>query len=148
MSEIAGSNRAEKTEITRLRVELVDQKGWDESESFYHDYSDRFRDFPKLEGCDVLVTDGLRVWGSLIEERYWGACPPSNVRVVDANTGEWIDEKTTGPYADWIDTSGGEGEGYLRIEEFWDEEDEEDVQARYEAMMKMREPLPRIDLNY
>ncbi|OAL50072.1 hypothetical protein IQ07DRAFT_587751 [Pyrenochaeta sp. DS3sAY3a] len=148
MSRLNHISSAERTEIMRLRVELVREDGWDESESFFHFYSHQFRYFPKLEGCDVLVPDGLREWASLIEETYWGTCPQRNVRIVDANTGEWIDERTAGPYADWVDTSGGEGGDYQRIDEYWDEEDEEYVQARYEEMMKMREPLPRIDLNY
>ncbi|PVH90429.1 hypothetical protein DM02DRAFT_665102 [Periconia macrospinosa] len=42
---------------------------------------------------------------------------------------------------------------YVRVNDSWDEEDEEDeededVAERYKAMMKMQEPLPRIDLNH
>jgi hypothetical protein len=87
-------------------------------------------------------------WAHYSTDMYWGACPKSNVRYIDVSTGEWIGEDTAGPYLDWIDTNRGETRDYQRIIEDWDEEDEEDVKQREEALMKMKEPLPRIDLNY
>ena len=148
MSELAKEDGLEKNEIRRLRIELVDENRNDESESFYHDHSDRFRYFPKLDGVDVLVPDSLFYWGRIFEETYWGACPESNIRIINTKTGEWINEQTAGPYLDWIDTGHGKTRDYKRIDDNWDEEDEEDVAERYKSMMKMQEPLPQIDLNY
>lgn len=37
---------------------------------------------------------------------------------------------------------------YSRIDDDWDEENEEHVKERYEAMMKIKEGLPRINLDY
>ncbi|PVI03669.1 hypothetical protein DM02DRAFT_669703 [Periconia macrospinosa] len=148
MSELAHEDGLEKKEIRRLRIVLVDDM---ELEFFYHKFSFEVSCFPKLDGIDVLVPDGLYNWGTFIQEMYWGTCPETNVRMVDANSGEWIDSKTGGPYLDWIDTgrsTGGETKDYMRIDNDWDEEDEEAVAERYSAMMKMQEPLPRIDLNY
>jgi hypothetical protein len=149
MSVLVEEDRTEKNEIRRLRIEFVTENGiGDESEFFFHNYSHRFRDFPKLNGCDVLVTDGLHTWAHYMKDLYWGVCPRSNVRIIDAKTGEWIDEDTAGPYQDWIDCDRGQTRDYQRIDDYWDAEDEEDVAKRYEAMKKMHEPLPRIDLNY
>jgi hypothetical protein len=154
MSELAGEERSERNEIRRLRVEMAVRKEmhtsdyWsDESESFLHEYSHRICDFPKLEGCDVLVAGDLSRWTSFIEETYWGVCPQSNVRIIDAKTGEWIDADTSGPYKDWIDTGRGQSRDYQRLIDYWDEADEEDIAKREEEMMKMQEGLPRIDMN-
>jgi hypothetical protein len=141
----------EMNAIQRLRIEMaIDNNERDdyEEEFFFHDYSHRIRDLPRLEGCDILVNDGLSAWTRLIEEVYWGACSQRNVRVVDAKTGEWIDMDTAGAYADWVDTNGGETRDYQRIIDDWDAEDEEEIRQREEAMMKMKEHLPRIDLGY
>jgi hypothetical protein len=148
MCRLLDHNRVGMNEIRRLRIELGAEHGSYESEFFFHIYSHRIRELPKLEGCDVLVYDGLHTWARLIEETYWGACPKSNVRIIDGKTGEWIDADTAGSYIDWIDTSRGETRDYQRIDDYWDEDDEEDIETRYNAMMKMKDPLPRIDLNY
>lgn len=55
---------------------------------------------------------------------------------------------TAGPYADWMHTTRGETRYYQRIIDDCDEENEDDVRQREEAMMNTKEPLPRIDLNY
>jgi hypothetical protein len=147
MSELVEEDRAEKNEIRRLRIELIGDR-MDDEELFYHSYSHHFHSFPKLKGCDILVVHGLFTWARLIEDVYWGACPKSNVRIIDAKTGEWIDVNTAGPYRDWIDCGRGETRDYQRIDDDWDAEDEDDIAKRYKAMKKMDEPLPRIDLNY
>lgn len=148
--------RSEIFRIRRLRIEIgtetePDDDGY-QAEFFCHNYSLQFRELPLLQGCDVLVRDRLSNWGSFIDETYWGVCPKSNVRIVDAKTGEWIDIDSAGPYVDWMDNRMGidpdDGPVYTRIDDFWDAEDEEDVKNRYEAMMKMKDGLPRIDLNY
>jgi hypothetical protein len=149
MCGLVEHKHVEMNEIRRLRIEMaIDDKRDDyEEEFFFHKYRHRIRDLPTLEVCDVLVNDGLFSWTDLIEDVYWGVCSKSNVRIIDAKTGEWIDLDTAGPYADWIYTNRGETRDYQRIIDDWDEEDEEDVKQREEAMMKMKEPLPRIDLN-
>lgn len=151
MSTVAENEKfeVERKEIRRLRIDVFDDEKGYETEFFHHNHSLNFCHFPKLEGVDVLVSDELRNWAMSIEDLPWGACPKSNVRIIDAKTGEWIDMQTAGPYSDWIDTGGSSEEGlYQRIDYDWDGNDEEDVKERYEAMMKMREGLPRIDLNY
>ena len=144
MCGLVEDKHVEINEIQRLRIEMsLDGMRDDyEEEFFYHKYSHRIRDLPRLEGCDVLVNDGLVSWTSLIEDVYWGACPKHKVRIVDAKTGEWIWRDTAGPYADWIYTDRGATRDYQRIVDVWNEE------GREEAMMRMEEGLPRIDLNY
>jgi hypothetical protein len=83
-----------------------------------------------------------------MKDMYWGACPENNVRIIDAKTGRWISADTAGPYLDWMDTGRGKTRDYQRIVDYWNEEDEEEVEERYNAMMKMKEPLPQIDLDY
>lgn len=150
MSFNISGKHSETKVIRRLRVELAACSSYEnyELEFFQHKYRYQIRDLLKFESCDILVSDGLRYWCSFIEEMYWGVCRKGNVRIIDAETGEWIDEDTSGPYVDWVDTGGGESEGHARIDDDWDEDDEEQVAKRYNAMMKMKEPLPRIDLNY
>jgi hypothetical protein len=151
LSELAEGASLEKKESRHFRLELMSDS-WDLSESFYHVHSYLIRDFPKLEHCDVLVYDGLRNWGEFIKDRYWGACPKNNVRFIDAKTGEWIDIESDGPYQDYsnnyIGIEIGEEPVYTRIDDDWDEENEDHVKERYQAMMKIREGLPRIDLNF
>jgi hypothetical protein len=148
MHDLMDYNCVGMNEIRRLRIKLGVERDSYESEFFCHIYNYRIRELPKLEGCDVLVYDGLYRWGDLIEDTYWGVCPECNVRIIDAKTGEWIGADTAGPYMDWIDTSRGETTSYVRLDRNWDEENEEDVEARYNTMMKMKDPLPRIDLNH
>lgn len=147
MSDLSETPIPERTTITYLRIELsIAGHDWDDPEWFYHSYSQKFRHFPSLQRCDVLVDDGLYNWGDFIDETYWGTCPKSNVRMIDAKTGEYIDKTTAGPYLDWIDTGRGEVTNYTRIDDCWDEEDEEDVKQRWEAMMGMKKGLPRVEL--
>ena len=61
------------------------------------------------------MSDGLCPWTDFIKETYWGACPSGNVRIVDAGTGMWIDEETSGVYQDYIDTNGGMHDDYTRV---------------------------------
>ncbi|KAF2106670.1 hypothetical protein BDV96DRAFT_470635, partial [Lophiotrema nucula] len=85
----------EREKVRHLRIELVNEQGLDESDLFYYFHVENIRNLPKLESFDLLVSDGLAPrWTDFIKETYWGACPRGNVRIVDAKTGEWIDEKT------------------------------------------------------
>jgi hypothetical protein len=59
-------------------------------------------------------------------------------------TGEWSNAATAGPYRDYLDTGHGESKDYQRIDD--DSDEEEDAEEIYEMMMKMKGPLPRIDL--
>jgi hypothetical protein len=131
----------ENDEIRHLRIELVNEQGLDESESFYHYHVRNLRYFPKLENFNLLVSDGLCPWTDFIKETYWGACPSGNVRIVNANTGEWIDEQTSGVYQDYIDTDGGMHDDYTRVV---DDEDEDEKVARMEAVKRLQIPLPRM----
>jgi hypothetical protein len=102
----------------------------------------------KLEPCDVLVDDGLHKCGQMIGH----AGPNTNMRFVDAKTGEWFDAESEGPYMDYIDNSWimehGLDIAYTRIDNNWDKENEEDVKKRYDAIMKIKEEgLPRIKLD-
>jgi hypothetical protein len=151
MGQLAKGDSVEKNEIRHFRLELMSD-GWDLSESFYHFHSHLIRNFPRLERCDILVHDGLCNWCRFIEDGYWGSCPKSNVRFIDAKTGEWIDVESDGPYEDYSGNYIGieidEEPVWSRIVDDWDEENEDHVKERSEAMMKIREGLPRIDLNY
>jgi len=139
----------EMNEIRRLRIEMTinDTREDYQEEFFFYEYRHEVRNLPQLEGCHILVVNGLLYWTGIVGDAYWGACPKSNVRIIDAKTGEWLDMNTAGLYADWIHTTRGETRDYQRIIDDWDEDDEDDVRQREEAMMKMKEPLPRIDLN-
>jgi hypothetical protein len=114
MCGLVEDKRVEVNEIRRLRIEMAinDKRDDYEEEFFFHNYNCRIRDLPKLECCDILVNDGLFSWKNLIKDIYWGACPESNVRIIDAKTGEWIDLDTAGPYADWIYNNRGETRDY------------------------------------
>jgi hypothetical protein len=136
------------TKSTYSGPEEVSNNRYDVSELFFHFHSHRIRDFPKLERCDVLVDDGLHKWDQFIEH----AGPKIDMRFVDVKTGEWFDAESEGPYMDYMDNSYGLEHGldtsYTRIDDNWDEENEEDVKKRYEAMIKMKEEgLPRIYLD-
>jgi hypothetical protein len=138
----------EKTEIHHFRLEVFNTL-YDASELFYHFHSHRLSDFPKLERCDVLVDDGLRQW----DQCHGKAGPKVYMRFVDAKTGEWFDAESEGPYMDYMGNYIGLEQGldivYSRIDDDWDEENEEDVKRRYEAMVKIKEEgLPRINLDY
>jgi len=139
----------EKTEIRHFRLEVFNDL-YDASELFVHYHSQRLRDFPKLKRCDVLVDDGLRKW----DQCHWKAGPKVYMRFVDAKTGKWFDAESEGPYMDYMDNFIGLEQGleyisYTRIDDDWDEDNEEDVKRRYEAMVKMKkEGLPCINLNY
>ncbi|KAH3942628.1 hypothetical protein HBI56_169330 [Parastagonospora nodorum] len=102
-----------------------------EKEFFFTTCRHQVWDLTKLEGCDILVDHSLILSAHFVGNVHWRACPKSNVHVVDTETGEWIDSNTAGPIID-----------------DWDKESEEDFKQREEAMMKMKEPLPRIELNY
>jgi hypothetical protein len=144
MNDLVTGQRLEKNKVRHLRVELVHDFGWDESESFFHDYSHKIRVFPKLQSCSILVNDGLYSWVQFVKQMYWGVCPQKNVQIVDAKTGEWINATTAGAYGDYVDTNYGATRDFIREDADWDEEDTEE---RYEEMMAtMRESLQRLEL--
>ncbi|KAH7081955.1 hypothetical protein BKA63DRAFT_223385 [Paraphoma chrysanthemicola] len=142
----------EKREIRHLRLELMYNVGRidkeDDPEWFFHFYSHKIRDFPRLHYCDVLVNDGLRYRAMFIAETYWGdSCPKENARMVDAKTGEWIDIVTSRPWVDWLETGGGEERRFVTDVTSNSEMDEEEFEERWEEMMTIgSKPLPRIDL--
>lgn len=131
-----------KSQLMHLRIEVPAY----EEEFFYHTFSAMIHYFPCLASVDILVSGDLFHWARFIEETYWGTCLASPVRIIDTTTGEWVDERTAGAYVDWIDTGRGETRDYKRIDDYWDENNEEDVADRWEAMMRFREGLPRIQL--
>ena len=119
---------------------------WRAVNPFCAEYRDKLGpDFPALETCDVIVRDGLSAaWAKIARENRWGDrfAKGCYVRVVDRETGEWIDAATAGAYEDWIYTDHGAKKDF-------DEEDRdsigEDKEERDEKMMAaMRYPLPRI----
>ncbi|OBT86699.1 hypothetical protein VE02_04634 [Pseudogymnoascus sp. 03VT05] len=114
----------ENDKIRHLRTELVNEQGLDESPSFYHYHVNKVRYFPKLESFNLL-----------------GTCPSGNVWIVNADTGEWIDEETSGVYQDYIDTNWGMHDDYT-----WVVDDEEEVEkkVRMEAVKRLQIPLPRM----
>ena len=135
----------EKYNIRHMQVEIDFCRGVN---PFCAKYRDKLGpDFPALETCDVIVRDGLSAsWAKIARENRWGDrfAKECYVRVVDRETGEWIDAATAGAYEDWIYTDHGAKKDF-------DEEDRdsigEDKEKRYEKMMvAMRNPLPRIDL--
>lgn len=148
IQELVEGISIEMGKIRHLRIELVHEQGWDLSEDLFYKHSRQIRYFPLLRGCDVPVEDGLaHTWTAFIYDTYWGACPRGNVRMIDAQTGEWIDGNICGPYQDYIDTNGGETRNYVRdtFDPEWGEKDDDE---RYEAMRRIQIPLPRINLNY
>lgn len=146
MGKLAKGNGPDNHKIRRLRIDLANMFLADELAPFYRKHSKRFRCFPRLDGVDILKPYSLWYSDGLLEMTDWGACPASNVRIIDADTGEWVDAQTAGPYQDWLDTDHGENRDFKRVVPNWNEGNEEDVAKRYNAMMKIH-PLPRIDLN-
>jgi hypothetical protein len=143
---LSEENLLERDVVRHLRIELMNEQGLDETDSFYDNDVYKLCNFPKLESFSLLVADGLAPqWTDFIKEMSWGACPRGNVRIVDGTTGEWIDEETSGVYQDYVDTAGGRNDDYTRVV---DDEDEEEKAARAEAVRRLQIPLPRIDLDY
>jgi hypothetical protein len=147
MNSLARGTSREINEIRHLQLELVHNFGWDDSSCFRHNYSYRIFDFPALKTCDVLVKDGLYAWAKFARKCRWENrwCKGrGDVRIVDEETGEWIDAANAGAYKDWVDTDHGANRDFDR--EDWDR-NWEDEEERYEKMMEvMSSPLPRIDL--
>ncbi|KAL5353861.1 hypothetical protein ACLOAV_001905 [Pseudogymnoascus australis] len=141
---LSKENILERDKVRHLRIELINEQGLDESDSFYYNDVRRLPDFPKLESFSLLVGDRLSPqWTDFIKETYWGACPRGNVQIVDGETGEWIDEETSGAFQDYIDSDGGRNNDYTRIvDDEWEEE------GSAEAVKRLQMPLPRIDLDY
>lgn len=163
MDDVVQSDSVERNGIQHLRIilESDNKEKWDLSDSFFHNHAHEIRNFPSLTSCDVLVIDGLIQWTKLIEEKYWGNCPTKNVRVLDAKTGEWIDQDTGGPWQNWLNSSRGtDREGYTRImpEVWWEEVDENDPRyererceeldgdERWEKLMRLKDRVPRMDV--
>lgn len=96
---------------------------------------------------DILVDGFDHTWTKLIEETYFGSCPKSNVRVVDTQTGEWIDDETSGSYQDYVDTGRGQTRDYCRVVDYDPDSDDPDDEQRYIAMMNIQKGLPRISLD-
>lgn len=92
-------------EVRRLWIELLSEQGWDESQGFCDYGIYKLEDFPKLERFNLLVDNGLGQWTNFIDRTNWGACPRGNVRIVDGNTGEWIDEETSTAYQYYLDVA-------------------------------------------
>jgi hypothetical protein len=140
---IPSGSSQEMNDIRHLQLEL--DFGREETNIFYSNYR-VVPDFPALETCDVIVRDGLSAWAPVVRNGAWGNRwgKECYVRVLDRETGEWVDAATAGAYEDWIYTDHGANMDF-------NEEDrdriEEDKEERYEKMMVvMRNPLPRIDL--
>lgn len=94
----------------------------------------RLGEFPRLETVDLLTNfKVVSYWDSMSqfiksEDLLWGPCPPGYVRVVDGNTGEWIDENTRDAYQEYVKNGGKM----------------DDERPRKYIQM----PLPRISLDY
>ncbi|KAF2820196.1 hypothetical protein CC86DRAFT_360760 [Ophiobolus disseminans] len=130
MKEIAKDDNPERNGIRHLRLQLEDDiYGFDMSEFFFHDHQYKIRYFPNLRSCDVWVIDGLSNWVEVVMIGYWGSLPTKNIRIVDAKTGEWIDAESAGPI----------------VSDWWNEE--EDGEERFKALMKIKDGLPRVDLD-
>lgn len=145
MNKLAKSNSLTRNEIQHLRIDMMHDRGWNQSDNFYYDDSHNIRSLPMLRRVDILLHESIaHPWTDFVKERYWGACPRDDVRIVDARTGEWIDAQTSGPYQGCLDTNGGEHKDHVREIDYglqWEEADGED---RSEVMMEMKDPLPRM----
>jgi hypothetical protein len=142
MYEYVEREHVEKNMIRYLRIVLEDEKGWDESESFFHSYSYVIRDFTMLERCDVLLAI-LREWVTFLRVSYWGAlCLKSNVRMTDAKTGDWINGDSSQAYSDYFDSGRREYKDNLLYE---DEDEDWEWDVRFEALIKVL-PLTRVVL--
>lgn len=141
---IPSGSSQEKHVIRHLQLEF--EVSWGSS-LFSRSYSHReVPDFPALETCDVIVRDGLYAWAPTVRNGRWAGRwgKECYVRVVDRETGEWIDTATAGAYKDWVDTDHGAN---MDFDEEGGARSGEDKDERYEKMMvAMRNPLPRIDL--
>lgn len=134
------------SDIKLLRIELLDEQGKEVEEDWFHHHRDQLRDFPKLKSVDLLVPRELRFYDQYIEDTYFGTCEKDNVRIVNMSTGEWIDNKTAGPYIDHIESWGGEHLDSMTRLVDWD--DEESRKERMEDMKQLQMPRPRINLDY
>lgn len=134
-------------EIQHLRIELLDERGEEVEEYWWHHHLPVLRDFPKLRSVDLLVPKELRYYTQYIEDAYFGACGKEEVRIVHLGTGEWIDEETAGVYLDYVESWGGEQLDCMTRVVEWDV-DEESRRERVEDMKLLEMPRPRIGLDY
>jgi hypothetical protein len=140
-----GSSDAKKN-IKHLRLQLVSSQIIDESEMFFDKYMHCIRNFPSLQSCEVLVDD-LMQWGNTMIEAFGEERLKSSVRFVDKKTGEYITAENSGAYVDWIETEGGTRGYFLSVrDEVWNPGYDEE--ARTEAMMEMKDGLPRIEVDW
>ncbi|ORY17403.1 hypothetical protein BCR34DRAFT_610876 [Clohesyomyces aquaticus] len=136
-----------REDIRHLRIDLVDEQGFDETEMFYYHYAYVIYNIARLESFDILVGNGLAQWTDFIKESSWRAFFRKNVRIVDRKTGEWIDEGTSPVYQDYVDTNWGENDHFTRVvEEDYEGHPEEDDESRFQAIKRLQMPLPRINL--
>ncbi|KAJ0346970.1 hypothetical protein COL154_007600 [Colletotrichum chrysophilum] len=93
---------------------------------------------PALQALDIHTRD-LLDWTQWIEENYQHWSVRSRVRIINVDTGEYLNDVNSGPYSDWYDTHIG-GREPTRVT---DETDEE----RMQAMRLYGHPLPVADLS-
>jgi hypothetical protein len=146
MANLSKGSSDMREKIKHLRLQLVSPTGLDESDLFFEKYMHCIRGFPSLQSCEVIV-DSLMEWGNDIIDVFWGACPKNCVRFVDKKTGQYMTAENSGAYVDWIDTEGGTRGYFLSVrDEAWN--GDYDEEARTEAMMEMKDGLPRIEVDW
>ncbi|KAH7383557.1 hypothetical protein BKA64DRAFT_712437 [Cadophora sp. MPI-SDFR-AT-0126] len=136
-------------DIRHLRIELIDERGEEVIEDWWHHHLPLLPKFTSLQSVDLLVPRELRYYApQYIEDAYFGEkCARENVRIVRMGSGEWIDGETAGVYADWVESFGGrEEEGMTRVVD-WDV-DGETRRERMEDVRALEMPRPRVRLDY
>ncbi|KAH8724882.1 hypothetical protein GQ44DRAFT_617151 [Phaeosphaeriaceae sp. PMI808] len=101
MNDLVSRTSLEGEGARHLRIELLRPDGRDDSEDFYHEHCNRICEFPGMPFTHLILPKGITdsfPCTTLIDGIYFGSCPKSNIRIINAKTGEWIDEETSGPY--------------------------------------------------
>jgi hypothetical protein len=132
--------------IKHLRLHNITVCGDEDADGFGYTYRYRVAEFTNLANFELLV-DRLWQWGNELCEPGWGPPSPSNLRCIDRKTGEYITAENGEAYVDWYESGGGTL-GYLPSE--WDQtwHRHQDEESRIEAMMEMKNGLPRMEVDW
>lgn len=133
-----------------MRIELVDERGEEVVEDWWHHHLPLLRTFPSLLTVDLLVPRELRYYApQYIDDAYFGEkCDKEKgVRIVAMGSGEWVDGETAGVYADWVESGGGKMEEDMTRVVEWDV-DEGTRRERMDDVKALEMPRPRVRLDY
>ncbi|KAF3001488.1 hypothetical protein E8E13_008738 [Curvularia kusanoi] len=97
VSELVEEKGLEVSEIRHLRVDLIDEDGWDEHLWFYHRFAFKTENFPALQSLSVFINKVAVEWLHFVTTTdpkppfsgiYWVPCSPEEIEFVDDKSRE------------------------------------------------------------